>query len=534
MAMIRPRGVRRQAPPLTPPDSPVPVASDAPTTPPPSAKLPSAPASTHRRQPRAHRDESVATAPTGKKPAAAALFNTTTAPFETGEPLAAAMHFVNRRLNGLHEPAMPKYTSAELKAMGVQGEYGGITGTIRPKGVQRILEVMCGAAGGGGEDEDVLGSAAVGGSRSAAALSPELLMRPGESVFCDIGSGTGRPVFYAACLDLRASVGFDICSEQVRGSYHGLVRLQGGKAGGGSGAGGPLKAPVVLFQADVTRVADLAPTTHAYSFLGYSAIVAATSRLVARSQSVRVFACVVLHAHELRACGLLAPDKKDDRKDDKEDDNKHRGEQGATKGKGKGKAGAQGEAKGAVNGDEAGDNVACCDDDVRVLPGMQMPAGNSYTGYVIPMTPARRRRVLAATGPSAEAPDADLPDGSGGGGGGGSGSGGSGSSGRVGSVAAPEQTDFTALVGELTGGPVAYRAFALKHIVHAEDGAPRPRRRASQGAGQGTSAAAAGSDSVAPASAKAAAAKSAAAVEAGQSRYRCSKCDQPKKGHMCA
>ena len=150
----------------------------------------------------------------------------------------------------------------------------------------------------------------------------------------DIGSGTGRPVIYMASTPIRASVGFDIDPMQTWNSCNGLSLVEKGNKN-------PLKCPVAFFQADVLRIQNLDPVTHAYAFLGYPDIINATALLLARSRSVKVFVAVVLHEKEIKSTGLV-----DDRSD------------------------------------------------VIVLTGLQMPGGNSYMAYVIPMTKKRRAVIL--------------------------------------------------------------------------------------------------------------------------------------------
>ena len=232
--------------------------------------------------------------------------------------LAKHMSKINRILNKIHEHVSPKFTASERKKYGITEEYGGITGTLRPKSIERVARALLGAADDKGR-----------------ALSKEFWLRDNESVFCDIGSGTGRPVFYFAHMRLRACVGFDIDPAQVMNSFHGYQKVKDS-----------LRCPVALFKGDSTKIDSLAPVTHAFAFLGYSSIVKFTSALVARSPSVRVLVAIVLHDAELRENGLLHDD----------------------------------------------------DDDIVRLKGIQMPGGNSYRAVVIPLTTSRKKRVAACTG----------------------------------------------------------------------------------------------------------------------------------------
>ena len=236
--------------------------------------------------------------------------------------LACHVASVNRLLNKIHEHVSPKFTAKERKKYGIGEEYGGITGTLRPKSMERVAMALMGTP-------DARGNA----------LDDYYHLKRGESVFCDIGSGTGRPTFYFAHFPIRASLGFDIDPAQVLNSLQGYRVVRKHKL---------LACPVALFQADVTRVGDMNPVTHVFAFLGYTKIVKSTAALIARSSTVRVLVAVVLHDAEIRGAGLL------------------------------------------------GDG----DDDAVWLNGMQMPGGNSYRAVVLPMTSARRRRVIDMSGVS--------------------------------------------------------------------------------------------------------------------------------------
>ena len=51
---------------------------------------------------------------------------------------------INRTLNKIHEHVSPKYTSTERAKFGMEAEYGGITGTLRPSAISRIAQVLSG------------------------------------------------------------------------------------------------------------------------------------------------------------------------------------------------------------------------------------------------------------------------------------------------------------------------------------------------------------------------------------------------------
>jgi len=228
---------------------------------------------------------------------------------------------INNLLRSSHEHVSPKYTSKELQEYEAEGEYGGITGTLVPSSILRVAKVLTGDSSSC--------------TTQHYTLPIERQLHEGKSVFCDIGSGTGRPSLYMSSTGIKASIGFDIDPMQVLGSLNGLKNVEA------KSKRTALRTPVAFFQGDVCRIESLNPVTHAFGFLGYPQIVAHTAALVARSDSVQVFVAVVLHERELKATGLI---------DDKAD--------------------------------------------VLMLSGMTMPGGNSYTAYVIPMTDERRKVVL--------------------------------------------------------------------------------------------------------------------------------------------
>jgi hypothetical protein len=232
------------------------------------------------------------------------------------------VNIINRVVNRIHEHASPKFTSEERIAMNIQNEYGGITGTIRPSGLKRIAKVLC------------------------STLDDKYLMKRGESVFCDIGSGTGRPTFYFATLPIKASIGFDIDPWQVFNSVNAQTLLRKTKQ-----SAELMKATTTFFPGDVLGLRSLEPVTHAFAFLGYPDIVHSTANLIANTKTIKVFIAVVLHDRELRSAGVIEESESEE---------------------------------------------------YTVLRGMQMPGGNSYTAYVIPMTPVRRKTILKATKAKAE------------------------------------------------------------------------------------------------------------------------------------
>jgi hypothetical protein len=159
------------------------------------------------------------------------------------------------------------------------------------------------------------------------------------SVFCDVGCGTGRPSFYFAGLPIRASIGFDVEPLQVRNSLAGWRHLRN--------QGVKFRASLALFHANALELDSIEPVTHVHGFVGYSQFTQLVARLAARSATVKVLSLIILHKKDLVESGVL-------------------------------------DAGGA-------------DTDAIALPGMQMPGGYSYLGIVVPMTDARRRRILHAT-----------------------------------------------------------------------------------------------------------------------------------------
>jgi hypothetical protein len=226
----------------------------------------------------------------------------------------------NLILNTLHEAVAPKFTSVERAKFADKGaSYGGITGTVSSKSIARLASTM----------------SADPSSESEPKLATRFLLTP-DSVFCDIGCGTGRPNFYFACLPIRASVGFDVDHLQADNFIPGWRKLLM--------RGVEFRAPLGLFQHDMLQLRSLNPATHAFSFVGYEDFTHDIARLVVQSPSVRVLTLIVLRAKEVIESGLWDPQT---------------------------------------------------DTDVIQVPGMEMSGGRSYPAFAIPVTALRRKRVDA-------------------------------------------------------------------------------------------------------------------------------------------
>ena len=242
---------------------------------------------------------------TGQEVSAKALFKAV---------VSKKLLLINRVLNQGHEHVSPKYTPEERLKYNLTKEYGGITGTLVPCSFLRIMEVL------------------------TTGLSTEYALN-NDSVFCDVGCGTGRPVLYMASISIAASVGFDIDPMQVYNSCQNHARVEKHETKTDTKVLNCDK--VRLFQMNAMDINDLAPVTHVYSFIGYPRLVSTLTSLVCRSPTVKVFIAVVLHANELVNTGII-------------------------------------------------DDMS----DVTVIHGVKMPAGNAYSAYIIPITDKRRRHYL--------------------------------------------------------------------------------------------------------------------------------------------
>jgi hypothetical protein len=221
---------------------------------------------------------------------------------------------VNIKLRGIHEGVEPKYTSKDLKKFNGEGEYGGITGTIS-SGFSRIGHALMGLNIGDG------------------VLGPEYIFEPYQSIFLDIGSGTGRPVLSMAGLPLKLCIGFDISRLQVQNSIVNYREMERKGAG--------VSTPAVFFHHDLFRLKSFDPVTHAYAFVGYEEFVHRIAFIASLSTTLKTLVLVILHK-EIQECQLYDPNE---------------------------------------------------DTDVLQLT-VAMTGGKSYRAFIIPMTFARKARVL--------------------------------------------------------------------------------------------------------------------------------------------
>ena len=218
------------------------------------------------------------------------------------------MSTVNQIVSRVHEGCSPYFTSKERSQLLLDDEYGGITGTILPGSFAKLMK--------------------------AAEHLPELSFNE-ESIFCDVGCGTGRPNFYLSNIKMKDSIGFDIDPLQVLNAKAGYSKLKQSKKI-------DMVTPIQFFELDVYRLKTLDPVTHVYAFLGYSAVAARLAALLVHSKTLKVMFIVTLRKEDLRECGLISDE----------------------------------------------------DEDVIFVPGLKMGAGNSYLGVVIPTDNLERRNRI--------------------------------------------------------------------------------------------------------------------------------------------
>jgi hypothetical protein len=211
------------------------------------------------------------------------------------------------------------------------GEYGGITGTIKPSSFSNVGKALMGLP----IDHHSLSSGQ--NLHTSNTLPAAFCLKRGESIFLDIGCGTGRPVLAMAGLPVKLSIGFDIAPVQVLNSCAGYNVASRRCAS-------TLTAPVVFFQHDLDKYTSFDPVTHAYAFAGFAEFVHNIARVAAGSTTLKALALVVVHTNDTKDCGLY-----------------------------------DGE-----------------DTDVLYLGTMAMPGGRAYSGYMFPMTEMRKARVRQA------------------------------------------------------------------------------------------------------------------------------------------
>jgi hypothetical protein len=230
------------------------------------------------------------------------------------------MQRCNELIGSIHEAAAPFFTSRERSEMGIDAEYGGITGTIVPSSMNRVLETMAYGV------DDV--------------IAEEFLFRDNESIFCDVGCGTGRPSFYVAGLKIKCSLGFDIDDLQLLNCLAGYRKLSKSKV--------ELQCPVLMFKQDLFAVRSLDPVTHVYAFIGYTAVAKEIARLVITSSTLKLITLVVLTKNIMYENGFMCKDE---------------------------------------------DNS-----DVVCFTSMRMSGGKSYMGFVIPITERRKNHIIQCIG----------------------------------------------------------------------------------------------------------------------------------------
>lgn len=169
---------------------------------------------------------------------------------------------------------------------------------------------------------------------SATFIREKFRMVSGKSIFCDVGSGLGRPTLIAAHLPIHASLGFDIVPEIVVGSISAwdTVRRVDDKL-----------APIGFFVQNALMLDSLTPATHVYSFIAHAPVIDAIARLSAASETVKLV-CVVVTMNNL--------------------------------------------VIGRPNG-----LYDATDTDIIKIHGITMTGGGHHPGFIIPMTSKRRQRI---------------------------------------------------------------------------------------------------------------------------------------------
>lgn len=224
------------------------------------------------------------------------------------EEISKNARIVNTRISSVMESTSPFYTPKERERMGIDQTYGGITGTIIPSSFMRFFKSL--------------------------QNNEELKVKQDESVFCDVGSGMGRPSLTAALFPFKLCLGFDIDEVQVQNSFN-------AQAATSKIDTSVIMSPVKFLHQDVRTLASLDPSTHVYAFVGFSGMIYEIARLIAQSITPKVLCIVVVKTDGLIGSGLFA------------------------------------------DGDTG----------VVVLKGMKMSSGRSYTGFLIPISDALKERI---------------------------------------------------------------------------------------------------------------------------------------------
>jgi hypothetical protein len=170
----------------------------------------------------------------------------------------------HRHCNKQHEGVNPQYTPDERKRMKLDDKYGGITGTVSPSSFFRLFE--------------------------------SIDLRPGD-IFCDVGSGQGRPTMSMALPHIKASLGFDIDPLQV---YNSSVCLAGFLLP---------SSPIGFFVQDAFELDSLEPVTIAYAFVGFPAMLDRILKLAANTSTLRMLILVTtskdtIHPEETKLHGI--------------------------------------------------------------------------------------------------------------------------------------------------------------------------------------------------------------------------------------
>lgn len=164
----------------------------------------------------------------------------------------------------VHQGADPLFTSEERKRLGLDGDYGGVLGTISPTSFVRVMDL----------------------------LKPTMGL---DSVFCDVGCGPGiASLVVASHFTIQKSMGFDVSSTQVQTAKRAREVV------------GFTKTPTTFLKDDVFQLGTLEPCTHAYAFSGYKDFLVRVAHLAANTSTLEWLAVVYLRKSDLKETGLWA------------------------------------------------------------------------------------------------------------------------------------------------------------------------------------------------------------------------------------